>query len=81
MMILQKLDIERQRWGKDVGKLFGEITFDNQDAKVTIKLTEDQAYKMLGIVAEAVVVQAHETANLLISAMQRPQAEIEGEVQ
>lgn len=81
MMRLTRLKIERELWGNDKGKLVGEIAFENQDAKVTVILDEDKCYKMLEIVAENVVSNARETANLLVSQMSRPQAEIEGEVQ
>lgn len=80
-MKLIKLTIERQLWGQDKGKMIGEITFENQDAKITVKLTEDKAYKMLEIVADQVIENAKETSNLLITAMSRPIAEIEGEIQ
>lgn len=76
-MTLNKLSIERQQWGLDKGKLFGEISFENQYSKVSVKLTEDQAYKLLAIVAEAVVENAQETSRLLVSDLQRPQAAIE----
>jgi hypothetical protein len=78
-MRLIKLNIERQQWGIDKGKLFGEITFENQNAKVSCKLTEDQAYKMLEVMAESVVTSAHETAAILLSDLSRPVAQIEGE--
>lgn len=81
MMRLTRLKIERELWGNDKGKLVGEIAFENQDAKVTVILDEDKCYKMLEIVAENVVSNARETANLLVSQMSRPQAEIEEEVQ
>jgi hypothetical protein len=78
---LNMLRIERQQWGADKDKLFGEIAFENQYSKVSVKLTEDQAYKLLAIVAGAVVENAQETSRLLVSDLQRPQAEIEGDVQ
>lgn len=80
-MKLNNLTIRRQDWGIDKDKLLGEISFENQYSKVTCKLTEDQAYKLLGIVADAVVENAHETAKLLVTDLRRPQAEIEGEIQ
>lgn len=78
---LVKLEIERKRWSLDEGKLLGEIQFENQYSKVSVKLNEDQAYQMLEIVSAALVTAAQETATLLVSDIQRPQAEIEGEIQ
>lgn len=80
-MKLNLLRIERQLYGIDKDKMLGTIEFENQYSKVSVKLTEDQAYKLLDIVADAMVVNAHETAKLLVTDLRRPQAEIEGEVQ
>lgn len=80
-MKLNSLTICRQDWGIDKDKLLGEISFENQYSKITCKLTEDQAYKLLAIVADAMVENAHETANLLVADLRRPQAEIEEEIQ
>ncbi len=78
---LNKLTIERMQWGIDKDKLLGEISFENQYSKVSAKLNEEQAYRILEIVSEALVVHAQETAKLLVADLRRPQAEIEGEVQ
>lgn len=80
-MKLDTLRIERQKYGLDKDKMFGEISFENQYSKVSVKLTEDQAYKLLAIVADAMVENAQECSKLLASDIRRPQAEIEGEVQ
>lgn len=80
-MKLNFLKIERQKYGIDKDKLLGEIEFENQYSKVSCKLTEDQAYKLLDIVAEAMVVNAQDTAKMLVADLRRPQATIEGEVQ
>jgi hypothetical protein len=80
-MKLNSLRIERQQYGIDKDKLLGTIEFENQYSKVTCKLTEDQAYKLLDIVSDAMVVNAQETAKMLVTDLRRPQAEIEGEIQ
>lgn len=80
-MKLNRLNIERVRWGKDEGKLMGEIEIDGQYAKVSIKLNEEKAFQMLDLVADALVEQAHENAKILRSDFLRPEAQIEGEVQ
>jgi hypothetical protein len=80
-MKLKKVTIERVEWGIDKGKLLGEISFENQYSKVSAKLNEDQAYKILEIVSDALVFHAQETSKLMIEDLKRPVAEIEGEVQ
>lgn len=80
-MKFDRINIERQKWGIDKDKIIGEIAFENQYSKVSVKLNEEQALKMLDIVAEALVTSAHETAKMLITDIGRPKAEIEGEVQ
>ncbi len=81
MMRLDTLRIERQKYGLDKDKMFGEISFENQYSKVSVKLTEDQAWKLLAIVADSIVENAQESSKMLVSDLQRPQAEIEGEIQ
>jgi DICT domain-containing protein len=66
MMKLERLSISRSGWGKDMGKLTGEIEFDNQHAKVTVKLSEDKANKILAIIAEQIVENAREVSALLV---------------
>ena len=80
-MKLNSLLISRCQYGIDKDKLFGEIEFENQYSKMSFKLTEDQAYKLLEIVAESMVISAQETAKMMIVDLMRPTAEIEGEVQ
>jgi hypothetical protein len=81
-MKLKRLQITRTEWGLDKDKLFGEIEFENQYSKVSVKLSEDQAYRMLEIVADNMVEQAHEVGKLLTQDLRRPEAQkIEGEVQ
>ncbi len=75
-MRLRELTITRKQWGLDEGKLLGEIAFENQYSKVSVKLNEDQAYRILEVVQDALVVSAHETAALLVADLQRPQAQI-----
>ncbi len=80
-MKLNTLRIERQQYGIDKDKMFGTIEFENQCFKMSVKLTEDQAYKLLDIVAESMVEYAHDTAKMLVVDLRRPQASIEGEIQ
>jgi acyl-CoA reductase-like NAD-dependent aldehyde dehydrogenase len=80
-MKFDSLTITRTRYGIDKDKLLGEISFENQYSKVSVKLSEEKAYKMLEIIADNMVEQAHEVGKLLVQDLRRPIAEIEGEVQ
>lgn len=80
-MKLNSIRISRTQYGLDKDKLLGEIEFENQYSKMSVKLTEDQAYKLLEIIAESMVINAQETAKMMIVDLMRPTAEIEGEVQ
>lgn len=66
-MELTRLSIDRIGWGKDKDKLMGEISFENQEAKVTLKLSHEKSQRMLEIVAEQIVENAQETSSLLIN--------------
>ena len=54
-MKLNKLEIERQKWGKDEGKLRGVISFDNEIGKVDMNLSPDITEKLLAVIGDALV--------------------------
>jgi hypothetical protein len=61
-MKLEEIAIRRQRYGKDEGKLMGEIVLYNQYAKITLKLSEEQAARIVELLAEEVVTHAREVS-------------------
>lgn len=66
-MELVELHVRRQQYGKDQGKLMGEITFDTQYAKTTLHLSEERAQQMLNLVAAELVDDAKRVGAGLIN--------------
>lgn len=67
MLRLSKLMISRHLWGADAGKLCGEIEIEGTGHKVTLILSEDQAAKIVDLVAGAVVSHAQDVAKLMVA--------------
>jgi len=77
MLKLKNLIITSGDYGINKGKLIGSIKVEGEYTETTFKLTEDQTYKIIELVAEQVIVSAQQTASILMEALQRPQAQIE----
>ncbi len=68
-MILEKLEIELQRWGADKGKHTGHVVFSGDGGKVSLSLTPDLCDKMFLICAEGIEATAKEAARNLTCAV------------
>lgn len=67
-MNLKSLKIERApSWRANAGELCGEVTFDNPDSELTLRLTPDMAYAILAVCADALASQAAEASVVLRS--------------
>lgn len=67
MMLLESLLIKRQQYGKDAGRLMGEIEFQNHYAKFTVKLSEENSQKILALIGEQVKENAQELQQVLLN--------------
>jgi len=61
-MKLQRLNIERESYGKDKGKLVGKITFSDDHGEVSIRLTEEHAHIILDVCADSLVATSQKIA-------------------
>lgn len=61
-MILQKLEIEYQRWGDQKGKHAGTARFDSECGNVTLNLTPEMCNKIFLICADGILNVAKEAA-------------------
>jgi len=82
-MILQKLEIEMERWGDHKGKYTGKAVFDGDAGSVALKLTPELCDKMFLICAEGILSTAKEAAaNLTCNVIEHTrQLETMGETQ
>lgn len=64
-MILSKLQIERNKWGKNKGQFEGKISFDNDDGEISIKLTPDRCQQIFQVCADGLIDTAKEAATEL----------------
>lgn len=65
-MNLKTLKIERAAaWRDNAGELCGEVTFDNPDSELTLRLTPDMAHAILDVCADALAAQAAEASRIL----------------
>ena len=54
-MNLVKLEIERERWGKNKGKYTGKIVFDNEHGEVSLRLSPEHIEQIFKLCADAIV--------------------------
>jgi hypothetical protein len=64
-MQLERLEIRRNEYGHNKGKMEGEITFKNPVGKIQLILTDDACKKILEFCAEGLVDSAKEVASRL----------------
>jgi len=64
-MILEKLEIERKRWGPQEGQLVGAIKFISPNGEVSLNLTQPHIQKILEICADSLIVISQEVAKEL----------------
>lgn len=62
MMIIQKLEVERQRWGDQKGQLIGVATFASDQAEVKFVLDPQQIEQMFLVCADAIESTAKQAA-------------------
>lgn len=65
-MILQKLDIEYQRWGNHKGMHTGTARFDGECGIVTLNLTPEMCNKIFEVCADGILNVAREAAANLV---------------
>ncbi len=64
-MQFNKLEIERDRWGSDKGKLKGSVYFSNEAGCISLKLNQSHIDKIFDIVADSMIETAKDAANEL----------------
>jgi len=78
-MILEKLEIERERWGKDKGKFKGRVKFTNDTKSIEMALPHDMSERILKECGMALVDAAKDLAEDLtadcIEALPNPDLE------
>ena len=65
-MILRKLEIERQIYGRDKGKLTGCIRWSDEISDISFSLNEDHIRRIFSICAEAIEEIGREAAQALV---------------
>jgi len=68
-MRLAKLEIERMKYGPSKDQYLGHIKFDDEHGDVTVKLSEDDCYKLFEVIGDAVIATAKEAASNLTCAI------------
>lgn len=69
-MILDKLEIERERWGENKGQLRGKVRFmDKTDNAIELNLTPELNEKFMAVIGEALITQAKIVQERLIANM------------
>lgn len=68
-MKLRSIYINRNNWDKEA-KLTGKIEFDNVQATVSMTLSEEQAAKIVNLVAEDSLRYAKELSDVLVESVQ-----------
>ena len=63
--LVKNLYLRVEEYGPDKGKLSGTIEFLGQFGEVKVRVNNEQAGRMLAIVAEEVIAAAKQTANML----------------
>ena len=64
-MQLNKLVIERKRYGSNEGQYEGHISFDNELGKVDIRLSAEQCNELFRVCADGIVETAKDAAREL----------------
>jgi hypothetical protein len=62
LMEFISLKLEKQRWGKEVGQIIGEICFDSPNSSVRLKINGGISREMLKLVQHGIVEAAKEVA-------------------
>lgn len=65
-MKLLKLEIERKRWGENVGKFEGTATFDGPAGTITLNLNEHHVEQMFLTCADGIVEVAKAAARMFV---------------
>jgi len=79
-MYLNKLEIERQRYGEQKGKYLGKAEFENEIGAISLNLTPELCDKLFDICADGIVEIAGEAANNLRMTVIDHQEKIESEI-
>ena len=66
-MQLKRLTLERPEYGKNKGKLIGAVTFSDSDTETSLRLNEEQAAQILTLCAEALVENAKQMSEIMVS--------------
>lgn len=65
-MLLDKLEIERKKWGDNAGTLTGSAKFIADTGSVTVRLDDAAATKILLLCAESIVHEAKAVAEAMV---------------
>jgi len=61
--LFRELTIERQRYGKDEGKMIAKISFQGEKAATTLELPQDTGDKILQLAKQAIIDAVEQSAN------------------
>ena len=61
--LFRELSIERQRYGKDEGKLIAKISFQGEKSTTTMELPQDTGDKILQLAKQAIIDAVESSAN------------------
>lgn len=76
-MILEKLEIELERWGPNKGKHKGEATFSGKAGKVTLNLNQDHLDEIFRTCADSIIDTAKAAASHLTMTVIEHRKELE----
>lgn len=63
--LVKTLYLNMVDYGPDKGKLAGKIEFINQHGEITVRINNEQAEKIVAVLAENLVATAKQTATLM----------------
>lgn len=65
--LIKSIYLSVQEYGPDKGKLTGKIEFINQHGEITARINQEQAGKIIAVLADSLVQTAKQTASLMTS--------------
>lgn len=65
--LIKSIYLSVQEYGPDKGKLTGKIEFINQYGEITARINQEQAGKIIAVLADSLVHTAKQTAALMTS--------------
>jgi S-adenosylmethionine hydrolase len=65
--LIKSVYLRIEEYGPDKGKLLGKIEFINQHGEITARINQEQAGKIIAVLADSLVQTAQQTAALMTS--------------